>query len=133
MSQELKIKQISATEIWNGENRSTLRDGNIIHVIAKGEQTLQSSLQQLEANHIFSASLTGKVSFLIDLNQAGKNSPEARMIWKQTGEHENTFKIAMYGLHPVARVIASFAIGISKNPNQRFFKTEEEALAWIKE
>jgi len=48
-------------------------------------------------------------------------------------EYEKTGKVAVFGLHPVARVIASFVMGVSKNKDMRFFKAKEEALAWLKE
>ena len=70
---------------------------------------------------------------LIDITKAKKQSPEARMTWKELSEHEKIEKIALFGLHPVARVLASFIIGQSKKKDMRFFKTKEEALAWLKE
>ena len=133
MTQNLEIKQISEREIWLGENKSKLIKGNIIHVIARGEQTLETATMQLKINEKLMSLVKGKVSYLIDLNNAGKNSIEARQIWMHISESETTHKIAMFGLHPVARVIASFAMGMSKSTNQRFFKTEDEAMNWILE
>jgi len=77
--------------------------------------------------------IDGKVNFLIDVNKAGKNSPEARSIWTKTTENENTNKVAIYGLSPVARVLASFVIGVTKKKDIRFFITKEDALNWINE
>ena len=48
-------------------------------------------------------------------------------------EDEKLVKIAIFGLNPVARVIASFIMGVAKKKDQRFFKTKEEALAWLKQ
>ena len=61
-----------------------------------------------------------------------KNSPEARKIWRNFSEDEDTHKVAMFGIHPVAMVIASFVTNITKKNEMRFFKTKEEALEWIK-
>jgi hypothetical protein len=44
-------------------------------------------------------------------------------------EHPKSGRIACFGLSPVAKIIASFVMGISGNKNYRFFKTEEEASA----
>ena len=48
-------------------------------------------------------------------------------------EDEKIGKVALFGLHPVARVIASFVMGVTKKEDMRFFRTKEEALAWIKD
>jgi len=46
-------------------------------------------------------------------------------------QNEKIRKIAIWGLSPVARVIASFVMGISKK-DIRFFNSEEKALSWLK-
>jgi hypothetical protein len=134
MSEKLEIKRVSDYEYWIGRNKTTLLpDQNIIHVIAVGEQTAALATIQKEINYKLFELTECKISFLIDLNQCGKNSPEARQTWKLLSESEKTNKVATYGLHPVARVIASFVIGISQKSNQRFFKTKNEAMAWLEE
>ncbi|OGF46200.1 MAG: hypothetical protein A2536_05190 [Candidatus Firestonebacteria bacterium RIFOXYD2_FULL_39_29] len=74
-----------------------------------------------------------KINFIVDLAMAGKEASEARKIFKEISENNKVEKISMIGLHPVARVLASFIMGISRNKNMRIFKTKEEALAWLKE
>jgi hypothetical protein len=74
-----------------------------------------------------------KISILIDLNNSGQPSTEARKSFLQTTNNPKINKVALWGLHPVARVLASFVLGISKNENMRFFKTEEAALKWIRD
>ena len=134
MPQNIEIKQVSEHETWIGENKTTfLPDQNIIHVIAIGEQTTEIANLQKELNYKLFELAKGKISFLIDLNQAGKSSPEARQVWNQMSEHEKTHKVALIGLHPVARVIANFSMGIAKRKNQQFFKTQEEAMRWLVE
>ena len=73
----------------------------------------------------------GEVNVLIDLNQVGQPSPEARKIGQEAFDDEKVGKVALFGLHPVARVIASFVMGVTKKKDMRFFKTKEEALAWL--
>jgi len=135
MSKSMEIKQVSEKEMWIGENKTFfLSDLNIIHVVARGEQTTEIAVLQKELNSKLIASNKGKkISYLVDLNKCGKNSPEARQIWNQLSESEKTNKVALLGLHPVARVIANFSMGASKRNNQRFFKTQEEAMAWLQE
>ena len=71
---------------------------------------------------------------LDDINKTGKVSSEARRIFRELTEDDEIGggKGAIFGLHPVARVIASFFIG-SHNKNQRFFKAREEAMVWLGE
>jgi hypothetical protein len=120
-------------EILIGENRISLEENNMVRLIIIGE------IDEEIANRINEASLKlvnmveGKVNVLIDLNKTGKTSTAARKKQKEISELEKWRKIALFGLHPVARVLAAFYIGISRNKNQRFFKTEEEALKWLKE
>lgn len=131
MLTNLEIKYVSEKEMWVGGNKTFLTDQNIIHVIAIGEQTADLALLQKEINFKLFELAGGKINFLIDLDHCGKNSPEAREIWKKLGEDERTNRVAIFGLHPVARVLANFVIGTSKRQNQRFFKTEEEAMMWV--
>jgi len=77
--------------------------------------------------------MEGKIDLLVDITEAGKPLPGARKIWKKMIEDEKTGKVAFFGMHPVARVLASFVMGVSKKKDIRFFKTKEEALAWLKE
>ena len=74
----------------------------------------------------------GKVNTLIDLNKAGKTSTAARKKQKEISEHEKVGKVALFGLGPVAKVIASFFMGISMKKDMQFFKTREEASEWPK-
>lgn len=74
-----------------------------------------------------------KRNVFIDNNKAGKISSKARKIFHKLDNREASGKVAIFGLHPVARVIASFYMGVSKNKKMRFFSNKEEALAWLKE
>lgn len=131
MTNDIEIKKICETEFNMGENKISLIEGNIIHVIAQGEQTTEIALNYKKICEMLSANLEGKINYLINLNKCGKNSSEAREIWKELSELETTNKVATYGLNPVSRVIASFVIGNLEKGDMRFFKTKEEALSWI--
>jgi hypothetical protein len=120
MSKQIEIKNISANEIWVGENKSILIDGNIIHIKAVGDQTNEVAQAQLKVNHQLFNLIDGDAFF------------EARDIWNKQGDHEKVKKVGIYGIHPVARVIASFVMRTSSKKNRGFFKTKEEALTWLK-
>jgi hypothetical protein len=128
-----KENSIAAREILVGKSRHWLSADNIINVVAIGDNDDSAADTIKETIMGFFAQVDGKVDWLIDLNKAGKQSPKARKAFKETSEHPKTGKVACFGLHPVARVIASFVQGVSQNRTMRFFKTKEEALAWLKE
>ena len=130
---KMEIVQISEKEFIVGGNRSSIIGDNIIHVVASGEQTSELARLQFEMDSKLASLIDGKVNYLIDLNKAGKNSPEARSTWAKITENENTNKVAIYGLNPVARVLASFVMGVTKKKDFRFFMTKEDALNWIME
>jgi hypothetical protein len=120
-------------EIWVGKNRLYLGEDNITYFVLVGEHDENMAIACGEAFLKLSNMVEGKVNALGDLNKAGKQSPKARKIWKELSEHEKVRKLALIGMHPVARVLASFVMGTTKKKDMRFFKTKEEALAWLKE
>ena len=126
MAEEERTLQVGADQFRLGQ------DG-ILHVTAIGEKDEQAAAEIREAVLGLLATVEGKVHILVDLNRAGKQSPQARRTWRELSEHDKTGKVALYGLHPVARVLASFLMGVARKREIGFFKTKEEALAWIKE
>lgn len=132
MEEEIEIKEISEREIWVGETRVYLSEDNIIYVTAVGDSDEKDAIAMKEVELKFIDMAEGKVNLLVDLNKCGKQSPEARKIRQEMSEHEKVGKVALIGLHPVARVLASFVMGITKKEDMRFFKTKEEALSWLK-
>ena len=127
------MKDKKDREIRIGKNRLYLGEDNIQNITIMGEVDEKMEIRINEACYKLMNMVEGKVNTLVDLNKAGKTSPGARMRQKEISEHEKVGKVALFGLHPVAKVLASFFMGISKNKDMRFFKTKEEALAWLKE
>lgn len=120
-------------EIRVGENRFYLDEDNILYVTIIGETDEKIAVEINEAYLNLLTKHEGKMDVFIDLNKAGKGSSEARKIWKKMTENVRTGRVAFFGLHPVARVLASFTMGVSKNKDMGFFKTKEEALTWLRE
>lgn len=131
MSEE-KVVWKGDKEFWIGETRIHLEGNNII-VNTAGEIDEKMAAIAKENMIKLGNMVKGKVNHLIDLNRAGEQSMEVRKIWKELSEHEKTGKVALYGMHPVTRVIGSFVMGITGKKDFLFFKTKEEALAWLKE
>ena len=124
---------VKEREIWIGESRLYLGKDNIGFVALIGEVDESAANRYMDAALKMMNIVEGGVNFLVDVNKTGKLSTEARGIFKEMSENEKTGKVAIFGMHPVAKVLASFVMGVSKNKDMRFFRTEEEALAWLKE
>jgi hypothetical protein len=133
MSEIKEIKKISDVEYCHGLNRIRLMEHNIIHVVAFGTLELEDALAIRDVIQRLEKQIDGRIHYLIDLNKAGKNSSQARKIWKERNENRITDKVALFGIHPVARVLASFVMKVTERNNMRFFNTMEEALQWLKE
>ena len=128
----VEIKQVSEREIWIGENRLYL-DVDLLYIYLVGEMDDKTAVVMKEAYFKLNNMIDGKVDAIIDLNKVGKQSTVARKTWKELSENEKCGKLALFGMHPVARVVASFVMGVTKKKDMRFFKTKEDALAWLKE
>lgn len=112
-----------------GESYLFIED-NILHVVTIGDSDAENALKMKEASAKIREKF-GVLNVFADINKAGKSSPEARKVWKELSEATNA-KIALVGLHPVAKVLASFSMAVSGNKTTRFFTTKEEALKWLK-
>lgn len=120
-------------EIWVGESRAYLGEDNTLNIAVVGDVDENVAIALEEATSELRNMAKGKVNYLIDLNGTGRASAKARKVFQVSIMDEKTGKIALFGLHPVAKVIASFVMGVTKKKDVRFFKTKEEALAWLKE
>jgi len=121
-------------EIAVGKNRFHLDENNTLNITVVGEVDEKLAFEFMKSLRAFDKfpSADGKRNVLVDLNKAGKTSSKARRIFKESCEQAGTGKVAMFGMHPVARVIASFLIGVTNKKDIGFFKTKKEALAWLK-
>ena len=120
-------------EIWAGENRFYLDEDGIMYVEIAGEHDKQIALEMKDAFLKLLGMSEGKVDIFADNSRAGKPSVEAREMFRVLSENEQCGKVAIFGQNPVARVISSFVIGLSKNKDMRIFKSKDEALLWLKE
>ena len=121
-------------EIILDAGRVYLGEDNILYTTIVGEVDENTAIAIREAQLKFMNVVEGKVDLLIDANKAGQPSSRARKIIQEgVLKYEKTGKVALFGANPVARVIASFVMGVTRKKDIRFFKTKEEALAWLKE
>ena len=120
-------------ETWIGKSKMCLCEDNVVSIVIIGEVDDKTALGFRETGLELAGMLEGNWKVLIDLNKAGKMSPAARKIVQELSRHEKVWKVAAFGLNPVARIVAAFGMGAdSKEKHFRFFKTKEEALEWLK-
>lgn len=129
---DLGVKQVSEREYFVHNNHFTFIDDNIIHVTPKGDINKATAGGILKLFTKLIEMIDGDVYIIIDLNAAGKPSPVAREVGRKVFENAKVNKIAFWGVHPVARIIALFMVGISQKENIRFFNTREKALEWLR-
>ncbi|MCP4677589.1 MAG: hypothetical protein GY854_19155 [Deltaproteobacteria bacterium] len=131
MMEEIRV---SERAIRVGENRIFLTDdmkvicyvniGDIDEEIARSFKRSHRELLKL---------FEGKVNVLVDLNKAGKTTSRSRKVLDELVDNDRSYKLACFGAHPVAKIIASFFLKMSNKKDTRFFKNEEEALSWFAE
>ena len=120
-------------EMWVGKNRIYFSPDNILRITGVGELDEETMNMMYDAFLKFVTMVEGEVKVIVDLNETGKMSTGARKAAAKMADDEKIGKIAFFGLHPVARVIASFFMGIAQKNDMHLFRTEAEALAWLKE
>jgi len=88
----------------------------------------------LNLYHIVFKDMTMGRYALVDLNDATPLDRKTRRAMKDEEEKlsEGTDKMAFTGASPAIRMIAKLYMKFSKNKDVGFFKTEEEALRWLK-
>ncbi len=127
-----KPDQANDKEIWIKENHLYLGDHSIIYDIAKGD-TDEAIASGIKEGVLSLASLCrGTANLFVDLSNAGKPTPAARKIYLSITENVKIGKIALVGLNPVARVLASSLTTISGKRDLRFFKNKDDAITWLK-
>lgn len=129
---QINAKRISDKEFIVGETIIKIRDDGIVYIEAHGIQNVEIARQHIDYYNKFGIISDKYPYYLINLNEAGKATTGARKIWRTMGDMPSVKKVAFYGLHSVARVLASFIIGLSQKASTYFFSTEEEAINWLK-
>jgi hypothetical protein len=129
----VEVIQTNEKEFLVGENRVFLDDDTIQNIILVGDTDAMTAKALVDCLTGLTRGIDGKIRTLVDLNMAGKASSEMRTMGRVMIQDDKTGKVALFGLHPVARVLASFIIGVTGGKNIRFFKTRDEALVWLRE
>ena len=129
----VEIKQVSEREFLIGETIIYLDEDNILYETLVGEQDEEIVNAIKKVSDKLKDMVEGKVNNLVDLNKTRKDTPGARKAGQKVLEDEKIGKVALFGMHPVAKVIASFVMGFTKKNDIRFFNIKEEAFAWLRE
>jgi len=128
-----ELQALRPREIQVGLNRIYLDDADILNYINVGEIDEACGYLSCMAMAKLDALVDGPVHYLVDLNRGGKLSPEARRLLREYSENRVQGKLALWGLHPVARMLAAFFFSATRKRDMRFFRSREAALAWLRE
>ena len=113
-------------------------EGKIIKGKFFGEQDKQSAKEFVEKTLKALDLFRDQRKVLVDGRGGTKwLSIEARKIYAEFGKRAKIDKLAVFGLSVTQRVLGSFLIAVIKGKTNikeiKFFKTEKEALKWLKE
>ncbi|MEZ5070552.1 MAG: STAS/SEC14 domain-containing protein [Bacteroidales bacterium] len=115
-----------------GTNKVVIREDRIVHITVIGEQDDAIAQGFLDFHEKAHNIVGGKIRYLIDINQTGKASPMARRVYKQLGEMETTERVALYGAHPLAKLVGNMVLSTFARNEAKFFNDEKSALQWIR-
>jgi hypothetical protein len=119
-------------EIMVGKNRFYLNKNNIMYVEINGDINLECAKEMKNAYLKLLSGINDKVDILVDNNNTGIPSQEARNMLSDLIKDENINKIAVFSFTPVARVIGAFVLGRISKTNTKIFKSKTDAIKWLK-
>lgn len=118
-------------EKWVGQTRIRLVEGKLIQVDVHGGGDERRAMAIRDRVVELLEGVSVPVDVMVCLDRASKSNYKARRIWREMAHDPKFRKIAMVGAHPVARVLASFAMDLAGTTRMRFFATEQAAAEWI--
>jgi hypothetical protein len=90
--------------------------------------------QSAGIDHYMSQMAVGtQMNFLIDTSRMGKISAKARRVFTERNKNPQVGSTAVYGVSRTLKVLGVFIIKASGRDNIRFFDTESDGLAWLKQ
>ena len=119
-------------EIIIGRNRLHLREDNILHETIVGYIDYKTAVELYQASSQLRSMVDGKVDILTNVENIVTADPKSIDLVKVEIEDEKVRKVAFVGKNPIAFFVAAQFMGSTQKTNMAFFKTEEEALQWLK-
>ncbi len=74
-----------------------------------------------------------QINWICDLREIKGSTTKARKIIAEATAHPSIHKYALVGASVFIRTVSNFILAVSGQKNASHFKTEVEALQWIKE
>jgi hypothetical protein len=116
-------------KIWYDDKLETLRIKNYYPLTKEDVTKLLPLVNKLLENRKHRC-------FLVDLSEVPLEKmvdKESRQAIRSYNDNKNFEKIAVFGASPVVRMIAKVMISVAGSSGMtRFFKSEDEAVDWIK-
>ncbi|MBF0433344.1 MAG: STAS/SEC14 domain-containing protein [Fibrobacteria bacterium] len=115
----------------SGENKMWLDEKGILNFAPSGIHDKQQAQTQKEMVLTYLCQVTGSLNCIIDLNNVGRPSLEARKVYNELSNHPQIGKLAIVGMAAIAQAVATIVFGAPSGPKMSFFKTREEAIKWL--
>ncbi len=119
-------------EIIIGQCRLHLRADNILQETVAGYFDHKTAIELIQAAEKLRSMVDGKVNILTNIENIVTADPKSLDVAKAAIEDEKVRKQAFVGQNPIAVFVASQFMRSTQKKNMAFFKTEEEALKWLK-
>ena len=133
ISEQKEIKDF----ITDGEGRYKIwwdDEGKMIRVIVCGVMSGGLTEKMIEDTKKIIEQRGGKINCLADLSGITKSLASSRKVARESMRNLLFNKVALVGVPVLISAIAGFVFrAAGKNETLKFFKTEREALEWLKE
>ncbi len=98
-----------------------------------GDLSDEEAIDYMRAVHKHFEPATEQINVLVDGRELGKISSRARRILASLADHRSAGRVAVLGVSPYIAALITFINKLTGKTNTRFFRNEEEALAYVRE
>ena len=119
-------------EILAGRTRGYIDEDNILHLKITGKLDYEHTTQLIEAANKLTSTVGKKVDSVIDISDIGLITVMTQNLGKKWLDAKETGKVAIFGAGTRPAIIAKFVLEAIGKKDIALFKTEEDALKWLK-
>ncbi len=119
-------------EIKIGENTLYLGEDNILRETFVGRPDEATAKEIEEAANTLRDMVDGKLDTLINIEKIEMVTPKIIEFAVAQLTEARIGRVAVFGKNPMATILAAPTIAAARKSDLAYFKTEEEAMRWLK-
>ncbi|MFC1907593.1 STAS/SEC14 domain-containing protein [Chloroflexota bacterium] len=119
-------------EIKVGENTLYLDEDNILRETFVGKPDEATAKKISEAANTLRNMVGGKVDTLVNIEKIEVVTPKVLESAVAKLTEARVGRVAVFGKNPMALILAAPIIAAARKSDLAYFKTEEEAMKWLK-